>query len=121
MMWSKLQKQLYKIMDPTVNFQMHCSVFKTKSAWNAGQKAGISKKKESIPHYWITVNNETVPDGSGALKLTRKDRQNSNMSLGSGNDMACTVTFNASQSNNIYGSSTTVQPPALQLIPQIKF
>lgn len=62
MMWSKLQKQLYKIMDPTVNFQMHCSVFKTKSAWNAGQKVGISKKKESIPHYWITVNNETVWD-----------------------------------------------------------
>lgn len=62
MMWSKLQKQLYKIMDPTVKFQMHCSVFKTKSAWNAGQKAGISKKKESIPHYWITVNGETVWD-----------------------------------------------------------
>ena len=62
MMWSKLQKQLYKIMDPTVNFQMHCSVFKTKSAWNAGQKAGISKKKESIPHYWITVNKEIIWD-----------------------------------------------------------
>ena len=62
MIWSKLQKQLYKIMDSTVKFQMHCSVFKTKSAWNAGQKAGISKKKESIPHYWITVNGETVWD-----------------------------------------------------------
>ena len=62
MMWSKLQKQLYKIMDPTVNFQMHCSVFKTKSAWNAGQKAGKKKKKESIPHYWITVNKEIIWD-----------------------------------------------------------
>ena len=29
--------------------------------------------------------------------------------------------FDASDSNAIYGASTTVQPPALQLIPQIKF
>ena len=29
--------------------------------------------------------------------------------------------FNASKSNSIYGNSNTVQPPALQLIPQIKF
>ena len=32
-----------------------------------------------------------------------------------------TYGFDASRSNSIYGSSTTVQPPALQLIPQIKF
>ena len=83
--------------------------------------AGLPNINGEILAMLNTVNNETVPDGSGALKLTRKDRQNSNISLGSGNDMACIVTFNASQSNNIYGSSTTVQPPALQLIPQIKF
>lgn len=29
--------------------------------------------------------------------------------------------FDASLSNAIYGNSTTVQPPALSLIPQIKF
>ena len=29
--------------------------------------------------------------------------------------------FNASRSNSIYGSSTTVQPPALTLVPQIKY
>ena len=29
--------------------------------------------------------------------------------------------FDASDSNAIYGASTTVQPPALKLIPQIKF
>ena len=32
-----------------------------------------------------------------------------------------TFNFNASQSNSIYGASSTVQPPALSLIPQIKF
>lgn len=43
---------------------MHCSVYKTKSAWNAGQKSGISKKQEQIPRYWITVgdNKEIIWD-----------------------------------------------------------
>lgn len=31
------------------------------------------------------------------------------------------VMLNANLSNTIYGNSTTVQPPAIQLIPQIKF
>ena len=29
--------------------------------------------------------------------------------------------FDASRSNPIYGASTTVQPPTIQLIPQIKY
>lgn len=31
------------------------------------------------------------------------------------------ISFDASRSNAIYGASTTVQPPALQLIPQIRY
>ena len=31
------------------------------------------------------------------------------------------ITFNASNSNSIYGNSDTVQPSAISLIPQIKF
>ena len=31
------------------------------------------------------------------------------------------IGFNAALSNSIYGNSSTVQPPALQLIPQICF
>ena len=34
---------------------------------------------------------------------------------------AWTVTMNASRSSNIYGAASTVQPPTLQLIPQIHF
>ena len=30
-------------------------------------------------------------------------------------------TFNAARSNPIYGASDTVQPPAIQLIPQIRY
>ena len=64
MIWSKLQKQLYLIIDKESKFQIHCSVYKTKSAWNAGQRSGISKKQESIPRYWITVgdNKEIIWD-----------------------------------------------------------
>lgn len=54
-MWSKLQKQLYLLMDKDSKFQIHCSVYKTKSAWTAGQRSGISKSREAIPRYWITV------------------------------------------------------------------
>ena len=32
----------------------------------------------------------------------------------------CEVRFDASSTNSIYGASTTVQPSALQVIPQIK-
>ena len=31
------------------------------------------------------------------------------------------LSFNAANSNAIYGSADTVQPPALQLIPQIRY
>lgn len=64
MMWSKLQKQLYNIIDTDSKFQIHCSVYKTKSAWGAGQTCGISNKREAIPRYWITVgdNKEIIWD-----------------------------------------------------------
>lgn len=63
MMWSKLQKQLYLIIDKDSKFQMHCSVLKTKSAWTAGQdKNGISKSREMIPRYWIKVDDKIIWD-----------------------------------------------------------
>lgn len=38
-----------------------------------------------------------------------------------GGEKDAAIGFKASLSNNIFGSSTTVQPPALALVPQIKF
>lgn len=35
--------------------------------------------------------------------------------------MATGISINASKSSSIYGASTTVQPPAVKLIPQIKY
>ena len=37
------------------------------------------------------------------------------------NTDAPVIKFDASKSNPIYGSSDTVQPPALTLIPQIRY
>ena len=36
-------------------------------------------------------------------------------------DSSTGYSFDASRSNSIYGKSSTVQPPALVLLPQIKF
>ena len=45
----------------------------------------------------------------------------SNSTLG-GNALAMQIFgFDASRSNPIYGKATTVQPPSISLIPQIKF
>lgn len=39
----------------------------------------------------------------------------------SNNSASSIIAFKASDGNNIYGASDTVQPPALALIPQLKF
>ena len=57
--------------------------------------------------------------GEGALGL---QQHVGNVGSADGNpDCATGVTFNAALSNSIYGASNTVQPPALQLIPQIRY
>jgi hypothetical protein len=57
-------------------------------------------------------------DGDGAIQRTDSG-QNAPNGDGCGN--GGTFNFNASRSSSIYGKSQTVQPPAIQLIPQIKF
>ena len=52
--------------------------------------------------------------------LTTINRSSPVFSLGRDGGGWCTLKFNASRSNAIYGASTTVQAPALQLIPQFK-
>ena len=57
--------------------------------------------------------------GNGALGL-QHDAVAEGVNNGAAN-AATKITFNAGLSNAIYGASNTVQPPALVLIPQIKF
>ena len=59
--------------------------------------------------------------GSKALRLNSQGLQNSTIGEGDGDDHACTLEFNASWSNSIYGNSNTVQPPALTMRYIIKY
>lgn len=50
--WSKLQKELYLIIDPKIDFQLHCSVYRMKSQMGS----------TNLPRYWITLNKEIIFD-----------------------------------------------------------
>lgn len=73
-----------------------------------------------------------LPNITGSFKMTRVNAKdistgafshiwnetNSNYNTG---EKGITVSFNASKSNAIYGNSDTVQPPALTMLPIIKY
>ena len=61
---------------------------------------------------------ESFSAGTGALTGTKKITS-SGRAAGSGGG-AFSINFDASQSNNVYGASNTVQPPAIALIAQLK-
>lgn len=50
--WSKLARELYKIIDPTINFQIHCTAYPMKS------RRGSS----DLPRYFITLDSEIIFD-----------------------------------------------------------
>ena len=50
--WSKLQRQLYAVIDPTLDFQIHCAAYRMDS------RRGTS----DLPRYWITLNGEIIFD-----------------------------------------------------------
>jgi hypothetical protein len=53
--WSKLQKQLYLLIDPAIRFQVHCRVVRMRS----------QRGSTDLPRYWITLNGETIWDYPG--------------------------------------------------------
>lgn len=61
---------------------------------------------------------QSSPIVSGAFTATK---MSTDTNQDSGNASNNSYSFKASNSNSIYGTSTTVQPPAICLIPQIKF
>lgn len=50
--WSKLQKRLYGIIDPRIDFQIHCVAYPMKSG----------KGSAALPRYYITIGKEIVWD-----------------------------------------------------------
>ena len=64
-----------------------------------------------------------IGESSGALTISRTMSNftpivSSDSSVGANND---TISIDASKSNPIYGASSTVQPPAIKLIPVIRY
>ena len=56
--WSKIQKELYNIVDPKINFQIQCSIYKTNSSWVTKDGKG----RETVPRFWITIDKKVVWD-----------------------------------------------------------
>lgn len=54
MRWSKLQKRIYKILDPNINLQIHCTVY-CNDGW-------LGPRTCEIPRYFITLNKKIIFD-----------------------------------------------------------
>lgn len=52
--WSKLQRRLYTLIDPTLDFQIHCALYEMNS------KYGYHGAK--LPRYFITIDKRIVFD-----------------------------------------------------------
>lgn len=50
--WSKLQRELYKLIAPDIDFQIHCAVYRMES----------ERGSTDLPRYWITLNGEIIWD-----------------------------------------------------------
>lgn len=61
--WSKLQARLYNLMEPAVNFQIHCALYEMKSLGHYGSR---------LSSYFITVDKEIVFDYPKDMELDKK-------------------------------------------------
>ena len=58
--WTKLQKELYRIIDPNLNFQIHSVSYPMNS----------QRGTCNIPRYWITVDDKIIWDYPADFKDT---------------------------------------------------
>ena len=78
------------------------------------------KVEAGLPNITSTFFRVLVaPSGEGPIGAIAGEQYNTIGSQGSA--PLYNVDLNASRSNAIYGNADTVQPPALSLIPQIKY
>ena len=62
--WSKLQNRLYNLIEPSVNFQIHCALYEMNS--NNGRHSF------KLPRYFITIDKEIIFDYPKACDRTWK-------------------------------------------------
>ena len=51
-MWSQIQRELYEIIDPKINLQVHCAVY----------PGGGKTCANGIPRFWVTLDGEVIFD-----------------------------------------------------------
>ena len=66
-------------------------------------------------------NVEGLWEASGCFNQTGTYDNKYPQSVNDENSRRTAIDFDASRSSSVYGTSNTVQPPALQLIPQIRY
>lgn len=92
----------------------------------SGVSAGLPNINGTVGYLRSLAMSESVINGilssTNALKWKEKrtDGKENNLSTTSSNSMA-DLTLDASRQNPIYGNSSTVQPPAVKLLPIIKY
>lgn len=67
--WSKLQSRVYNIVDPALNFQIHCALYEMNS--NNGYHGS------KLPRYWITIDKDIVFDYPKQFDTTYRYGRNS--------------------------------------------
>lgn len=67
--WSKLQSRVYNIIDPALNFQIHCALYEMNS--NNGYHGS------KLPRYWITIGKDIIFDYPKQFDTTYKYGRNS--------------------------------------------
>lgn len=87
---------------------------------NAGLP-NITGQLNCVASFKSSVGNAGFSSANGAFSIANEHRDGYGVSGHLDGPTYSNATFNASRSNAIYGASSTVQPPALQLIAQIKF
>lgn len=50
--WSKLQSEIYNLIDDNINLQIHCSVYRMDSQYGT----------TDLPRYWITLDKDIIFD-----------------------------------------------------------
>lgn len=62
--WSKLQSRLYNLIDPKIDFQIHCALYEMNSndGWHGSK----------LPRYFITIDKEIVFDYPKNFDTTKK-------------------------------------------------
>ena len=78
--------------------------------------AGLPNITGTVGDYHTNIRNQ-----NGSFTIIENHSTLTRGASSSGTEIYDNISFDASRSSTIYGNSDTVQPPAIVLIPQVKY